>query len=169
MQEAGRVVRIVRGRAEVDVEARDACEHCSAHSICNWTGNKLRRVLAVNEAGAVVGDHVLLGVEESAGARTNLVVFGIPVVLMLAGVLVGGLLLSDKWAAVLSGVGLALGLGIVKIVDVAVARSGRSLPVVLRRISKAEAEGASCEAGNGSGDSPGDGDGRKRAGADAAD
>lgn len=160
MQEAGRVVRIVGGRAEVDVEARDACEHCSAHSICNWTGNKLRRVLVVNEAGAAAGDHVLLAVEDGAGARTNLIVFGIPVVLMLAGVLLGGLLISDKWAAILSGVGLAFGLGIVKIIDMAVARSGRSLPVVLRLISEAEAKGANCETGNGDSDSPGDGDGR---------
>jgi len=160
MEEAGRVVRLIGGRAEVDVEARGECEHCSAHGICNWNGNKLRRVLAVNKAGAAAGDHVLLAVEEGTGAKTNMIVFGIPVVLMLGGALAGGLLISDKWAAILSGVGLALGLGIVKIIDMAVARSGRSLPVVLRRISESEAKGAVCETGNGSGDSPGDGDGR---------
>jgi positive regulator of sigma E activity len=145
MAEQGRVVRVRGGRAEVEVESRGECEHCSAHGICNWTGNRLRRVLAVNEAGASEGDHVLLVPREGAGVGSNLLVFGVPALGMLAGVLIGGLLLSNLWAAILSGGGLVLGSVIVKVVDVAVGRSGRTLPVILRRLSEDEVKGATCE------------------------
>jgi hypothetical protein len=35
------------------------------------------------------------------------------------------------WSGILAGVGLALGFGIVKAIDVSVNRSGRSLPVIV--------------------------------------
>jgi positive regulator of sigma E activity len=131
MRETGKVVSTKNGRAEVEVAAKGECEHCSAHGICNWTGTSLRKVLAVNKAGAAAGDIVELETAEGSGAKTNLLVFGIPVVVMFAGVLIGGLVLrKDTWSGILAGVGLALGFGIVKAIDVSVNRSGRNLPVI---------------------------------------
>jgi sigma-E factor negative regulatory protein RseC len=133
MRETGKVVSTKNDRAEVEVAARGECEHCTAHGICNWTGTSLRKVLAVNRAGAAAGDVVELETVEGDGAKSNLLVFGIPVLLMFAGVLIGGLVLhKDVWSGILAGVGLALGFGIVKIIDTAVNRSGRSLPVIVR-------------------------------------
>ena len=130
MRETGKVISTKNDRAEVEVAARGECEHCTAHGICNWTGTSTRKVLVVNRVGAGVGDMVELEVTEGTGAKTNLLVFGIPVVFMFAGVLIGGLVLrKDAWSGILAGVGLALGFGIVKIIDVSVNRSGRSLPV----------------------------------------
>ena len=132
MRETGKVVSTKNDRAEVEVAARGECEHCTAAGICNWTGTSLRKVLAVNTAGAAAGDVVELETIEGTGAKSNLLVFGIPVLLMLAGVLVGGLVLrKDLWSGILTGVGLALGLGIVKAIDIAVNRTGRSLPVIV--------------------------------------
>jgi len=111
MRETGKVVSTKNDRAEVEVAAKGECAHCTAAGICNWTGTSLRRVLAVNKAGAAAGDAVELETVEGTGAKTNLLVFGIPVVFMFAGVLVGGLVLrKDLWSGILSGVGLALGL-----------------------------------------------------------
>jgi len=142
MRENGRIVSTKNDRAEVEVAARGECEHCTAHGICNWTGTSTRKVLAVNRAGAAAGDMVELETVEGTGAKSNLLVFGIPVVLMLAGVLVGGVLLrKDLWSGILAGVGLALGFGIVKAIDIAVNRSGRSLPVVVGRM----VQDASCK------------------------
>ena len=137
MRENGKVVSTRDDRAEVEVAARGECEHCTAAGICNWTGTSLRKVLAVNKVGATAGDAVVLETVEGTGAKSNLLVFGIPVLLMLAGVLVGGLALrKDLWSGILSGVGLVVGLGIVKAIDVSVNRSGRSLPVVVRRMDE---------------------------------
>jgi positive regulator of sigma E activity len=150
MRENGKVVSTKNGRAEVEVAAKGECEHCSAHGVCNWTGTSVRKVLAVDRVGAVVGDRVELETGTGTGARANLVVFGIPVVLMLAGVLVGGLAIRrDVWSGILAGVGLVLGFGIVKAIDIAVNRSGRSLPVVVRRIREIREQNSECRSQNG--------------------
>jgi sigma-E factor negative regulatory protein RseC len=139
MRETGKVVSTNNDRAEVEVAARGECEHCTAHGICNWNGTSVRKVLTVNRVGAGAGDTVELETVEGSGAKTNLLVFGIPVLLMFAGVLIGGLVLrKDMWSGILAGVGLALGFGIVKAIDIAVNRSGRSLPVVIRRLNPEE-------------------------------
>jgi positive regulator of sigma E activity len=149
MRETGKVVSTKNDRAEVEVAAKGECEHCTAHGICNWTGTSLRKVLAVNKVGAGTGDVVELETVEGSGAKTNLLVFGIPVVFMFAGVLIGGLVLrKDAWSGILAGVGLALGFGIVKIIDVSVNRSGRSLPVVTRRMSADEIRSQKSECGS---------------------
>jgi len=146
MREVGRIISSRDDRAEVEVATRDECEHCPAHGMCNWTGTSARRVLAVNKVGAAAGDTVELEVAEGTGAKSNLLVFGIPVLLMVAGVLIGGLVLRrDAWSGILAGVGLALGFGIVKLFDVAVNRSGKSLPVVTRRLRAEEVnQGSEC-------------------------
>jgi positive regulator of sigma E activity len=148
MRENGKVVSTRNGRAEVEVAAKGECEHCSARGVCNWTGTSVRKVLAANEVGAVAGDTVEVETGTGTGARANLLVFGIPVVLMLAGVLVGGLILRrDVWSAVLAGAGLVLGFGIVKAIDTTVNRSGRSLPVIVGLAEKSEACPARSDGG----------------------
>jgi positive regulator of sigma E activity len=145
MQESGKVVSVKGQRAEVEVAARGECEHCSAHGVCNWTGTNVRRVLAVNAIGAKPGDSVVIEMVEGTGAKSNLMVFGIPAGVMLAGVLVGGLILrKDLWSGILAGVGLALGFAIVKVIDVSVNRSGKSLPVIVRRTDEVRSQSAEC-------------------------
>jgi len=150
MRETGKVVSTKSGRALIEVAAKGECGSCSARGVCNWTGTSVRKVLAVDKVGVKVGDTVELEIGTGTGARANLVVFGIPVVLMLAGVLVGGLAIrNDVWSGILAGVGLALGFGIVKAIDVSVNRSGRSLPVVTRRLSANEVrQGSECRSQN---------------------
>lgn len=141
MEETGRVTKILGNRAEVEVEAKGACEHCGARGVCNWTGEKTRTVLALNRAAARVRDKVVLATGRSAGLRSNLLVFGIPALGMLAGILVGSLALRrDLWAGVMAGVGLGLGFGIVKLIDLAAERSGKALPVIVRKLDEASCD-----------------------------
>ncbi len=150
MRENGKVVSTKNDRAEVEVAAKSECKHCSAHAMCNWNGTSVRKVLAVNKVGAAVGDGVELELGAGTGAQTNLLVFGIPVLLMFAGVLIGGLALrKDMWSGILAGVGLALGFGIVKAIDVSVNRSGRSLPVIVGRTAELRSQKAECRSQNG--------------------
>jgi hypothetical protein len=53
------------------------------------------------------------------------------------------------WSGILAGVGLALGFGIVKVIDVSVNRSGRSLPVIVRRVDEFRTQNAECRSQNG--------------------
>jgi len=161
MRETGRVVSARGARAEVEMEARGECEHCGAHGICNWTGTNVRKILAVNKAGAKPGDSVALEITEGTGLKSNLLVFGIPALGMLAGVLVGGLLISDLWSGILGGIGLVVGVGIVKLIDISVGRSGKSLPVIVRRLDKEECKGEPSDKVAGS-DSGSSGDDQRR-------
>jgi len=158
VREAGKIVRTFGDRAEVEVAAKGACEHCGAHSVCNWTGTRVRRVLARNRAQAGAGDTVELETAGGILARSNLLVFGIPATGMLGGVLVGGLgMRSDLWSGVLSGIGLALGLGIVRAIDLYVRRSGRGLPVVVGRTVQDEGEANESDVDGDVDHGPGDG------------
>jgi len=146
MRETGRVTSVSGSCAEVEVETDGACRHCGAHGVCNWTGTRARRVVALNRAGARPNDFVVLEVPDSGRVRSSLLVFGVPALLMLGGVLVGGLVIGrDLWAGVLSGVGLAAGVLIVKLVDFSVSRSGRTLPAVVRLLDENEPKGATSD------------------------
>ncbi len=145
MRETGKVVSIASGRAQVEVAAKEECGHCSAHGVCNWTGTSVRKVLAVDRAGVKAGDLVEIEIGAGTGAQTNLLVFGIPVALMLGGVLLGGLVLRrDMWSAILAGVGLVLGFGIVKVIDIRANRSGRNLPVILGKTDEGRRQKSEC-------------------------
>ncbi|MEO0082629.1 MAG: SoxR reducing system RseC family protein [candidate division WOR-3 bacterium] len=141
MEESGTVVKVLGERAEsktasslaeVEVAARGECAHCPAHGMCNWTGQRTRTVLAINTAGARVGDTVVISFKPAVRLRSSLVVFGIPALGMLAGVVLGSLVVRrEAWAGVLAGAGLVLGFGIVRLLDLLASRSGRVLPVVV--------------------------------------
>ena len=146
MKETGRVTAVRGDRAEVELAEHGECGHCPAHGICSPAGGKTRRVLAVNHTEAVTGDTVMVALPDSTGLRSNLLVFGVPTLLMLAGVLIGSLLLKrDLWAGLLAGVGLAVGVMVVKMVDIAATRSGRTLPVVVERLKQEDRTGDECD------------------------
>jgi positive regulator of sigma E activity len=158
MKETGKVLSTRGARAEVEVAARGECEGCSAHAMCNWTGTTTRKVLAVNKAGAGVGSVVTLEMADGSGMKSNLLVFGVPALTMLVGVLVGGLVIrKDLWSGILSGVGLAAGIGIVKLIDRSVSRSGRSLPVIIGLSDEVRKQKSECRDRNGGNVGPNEG------------
>ncbi len=134
MEENGLVTAVHGDRAEVEIVPGDACKGCSAAGFCNWTGKRQKLLTARNRAGAGVGDPVVVRTVESGRSRSAALVFGVPAVSMLAGVLLGSLFWSDPGAAFCGGVGLAVGLLALKLIDIRAARSGRNLPVVTRRL-----------------------------------
>ncbi len=133
MEETGTVVGFRGTQAEVEIPARGECSHCPAHSLCNWTGQKTRMILAANAVQARLGDRVLLSLSPKRKVSSNLLVFGIPTLGMLVGVLLGSLVFrTELWAGVLTGVGLTAGFLLVKLIDGLAGRSGKILPVVVK-------------------------------------
>lgn len=147
MEETGRVVRAGAGRVEVEIVPGDACRTCGAAGICNWTGQRRRLVSARNEAGAQVGDRVVVHTSESGRLRSGALVFGIPAAGMVAGVVAGTLAGRDLWAAAGAGVGLAVGVGILLLVERGASRSGSSLPTAVRKVDGNDE--TACEGGTG--------------------
>ncbi len=132
--ENGRVVKVNGNRAEVEVVPAGVCEHCGAAGVCGWSGDRKRIVLALNPLGARVGDSVVISRPARAATHSALLVFGLPAALMVAGAVIGGLLLSDKWAVVFAGGGLGLAVLMVWLVERARGKSGTALPVIVNFI-----------------------------------
>ncbi len=127
------VVKTVNGsRAEVTVTPSGACTHCPAASICNWTGEKTRLVVAHNPTRARVGDTVVLRRHPAASTATALIVFGLPAVLMIIGIVIGRLIFNDLGAVVFAGIGVLLAGMLLYIIERARKKSGTSLPVIVR-------------------------------------
>ncbi|MEO0085688.1 MAG: SoxR reducing system RseC family protein [candidate division WOR-3 bacterium] len=145
IEEQGRVVKTLGERAEVEVVPAGACSHCGAAGMCNWTGKREKIVVARNPVGAKVGQTVVMSRSERVGAGSALLVFGLPSLLLVAGVIIGSLLRNDVLAGILAAIGLGLGAAIVLLVNWSAARSGRVLPEIVRVVAE-EAKGEDDEA-----------------------
>ena len=160
MEEPGKVVTATGDRAEVEVVPGDACAHCGASGFCNWSGRTYRLVAARNPVGALVGDRVVVRTPEQGRYRSAVVVFGLPVAMMVVGIVVGSLVWGDVGAAICAGIGLAVALGVLKVLDRAAARTGRSLPEVIRIVDRNEPTGGNDEESDAGGADGDAGDGR---------
>lgn len=140
-EETGKVVGVNGERAEVLVIPEEGCAHCDAAGFCNWTGKREKTVLALNPIGAAAGEMVVLSRRIRPGTRSALLVFGLPALLMILGVILGAVLGNDLWAAILAGVGLASGFLVIKLFDHAKGKTGKDLPVIVRKFNAEDIEG----------------------------
>lgn len=145
VEEPGVVRRLDGDRAEVEITPSGSCAHCGAAGVCNWTCERKKVVLAQNPLGARPGERVLIRRTPKLSARFALLVFGLPALLMVTGVVLGELLLNEIWAVVLSGAGLVFAIGIVRMLDRLHNRSGRVLPVIVQRLAEVRKDGGKDE------------------------
>lgn len=110
--EEGEVVEASGDQAVVLLLPWSGCSECSVRELCK-TGSDQRRSLKVKNArGARPGDRVKIEVTGGSLLSAAGLVYGVPLALLLAGVLLGSL--HSEWAAGLLGLALpalyALGL-----------------------------------------------------------
>lgn len=130
----------------VETQRQSTCGGCAANQACGTAtlakvlGNRRTRVRAINRDGARVGDRVVVGIDESALIRGSLAVYAVPLLGLLVGAVLGGLL-SER--LLIDGESLTLGLGIAGLLGGLVWLRGftrrirsdsRYQPVVLRRL-----------------------------------
>lgn len=134
------VIRAEGGYALVESEPGTGCSRCDSVKGCASASlGKLfcsapRRFRVMNGVGARPGERVLLGVDEGAVARSAGAVYGLPLVLLLAGAAAAGALGDDPGARDLYALGGAVaglfaGLAVGRSLD---ARA-RFRPRILRR------------------------------------
>jgi sigma-E factor negative regulatory protein RseC len=84
------------GHATVVAEKGQGCGSCSAVSQCHGgRAARTERTPALNRAGAVVGDRVMLSVESGAILSRMAVLYLLPVFGLLAGAFTGALMVGD--------------------------------------------------------------------------
>lgn len=103
--------------ARVKVQRTNACESCSLKSGCGQSAltkissNQCLELDVENKLGAKPGDQVLIAIPESGLMSASLRVYLIPLVLMVSGAVIGGLIdpVDESWTMILSVMGLITG------------------------------------------------------------
>lgn len=129
MIEKGKVIELQGVNARVSVEPSEACKHCSACHICYPSG-KTRVIEVENSIGAHVGAVVNIEISDKAGFFALFLVFVLPVLLGLIGVLIGAGY-SETYAILFGVLGLATGLGIAKIINDRISKKRDFLPRIV--------------------------------------
>ncbi len=146
IEEAAVVVEAGVGYAWVETRRRSACGACSASDGCGtamlaqvW-GDRRVRVRALSTLPLQPGDAVIVGLAEGALLRGSLLVYLLPLVLLVAGALLGQAAFAGagEEPVILSGaVGLGLGFLAARVVSRRLRSDTRFQPVVMRRLDAA--------------------------------
>ncbi|BES72486.1 alginate biosynthesis regulator MucC [Marinobacter nanhaiticus D15-8W] len=140
IEESGTVVALEGDEVWVQTIRQSSCGSCSARKGCGQgalasiTDGRANQVRVRNTCGAGVGDHVVLGIEESQLLRASLLVYALPLLGLLVGALVGaGLWPGLDLAAIASGgLGLTAGFVTLKVVSGGRGQADYLRPVLLR-------------------------------------
>ena len=87
MGEIGEVVEILEDKVRIKLQRTEACAKCKACSV-GLTGKEML-IIADNICKARIGDKVEIALEEVRFIQAVLIMYGIPFVMLLIGVLVG--------------------------------------------------------------------------------
>jgi len=159
IEETGVVVDVDGDGALVETRRQGACGGCSANGACGtsllarYLGRRPLLLRAQNRAGAAPGDWVVVGVSEHGLMQASLAAYLVPVVGLIAGGVVAGLLFpagGDGATALLAFLGLALGLVWLRRFTRAHAADPCYWPVILRRVP---GQGVTLSVPGGSGES----------------
>jgi sigma-E factor negative regulatory protein RseC len=97
--ENGIVVEIQNNRILVEAEPNSCCDGCSAGSSCALgAGGRKRRIWMDNTLGALAGDEVVFIIEEKAVMAGALLMYLLPVVSLLAGIVYGSV--GPEWPSI---------------------------------------------------------------------
>lgn len=87
MIEYGKVVAIVDGKAQIKIQRHAACGDCGA---CHVGKNQLEMtLLADNDVSAKIGDEVELNIETIDFLSAVLIMYGVPLLALVFGILIG--------------------------------------------------------------------------------
>lgn len=100
MNEMHAIVIALRGdQAEIAPLGNFGCTHCNSGGGCGsgklaqmFCSNKPRQFRAMNSAGASVGDEVRVVLPEGALLRSSMLIYGLPLLLLLGGAMLGVML-----------------------------------------------------------------------------
>jgi sigma-E factor negative regulatory protein RseC len=151
IEEHGRVVSVSGCLAQVETQRRSVCDACSVQKGCGTSllaqimGHKRTQVTAINEIGACVNEHVVMGIKEDALVRGSMAIYAVPILAMLAGAIIGDQLAArmqlpfdDVLTAAFAITGLILGLLWSRAFSQRCTFNPDYQPVIVRRVAAAD-------------------------------
>ena len=139
MREEAVVIDVSGTRATVTIESKSHCDHCR---LCTVGEDGQRMLEADNKVSASPGEKVILEVPPGQIVTTSLVVYGLPLVALVGGVVLGYFLAGnlgipekrEPLGFAFGIAGLVLSLIGVRLYDRALSRKGISSPVIVEKI-----------------------------------
>ncbi len=133
MKEKGKVIAISASLAKISLEPSEACKNCPACNVCRPAGS-VRIVEAENEIGAKIGDEVYIETSSKIGLIAIFLLFGMPVILGLIGLLIG-MRYGEIYSIFCGIAGFALGLLCAKIINNILGGRRKFLPHIVETTS----------------------------------
>lgn len=144
LETEGVVVKLGADGAYVETTRASSCGTCSSQQSCGTSslsqllGGNTKPFKVLNPIGAAVGEHVVIGLEESALLRSSLLSYALPLLLLMAGALLGNQIApasvaKDLYSVGGSGLGLAVGFAALKWATTKAGGHKLFQPVILRR------------------------------------
>lgn len=129
MVETGKVLNTDGDIAEISVIPGDGCRSCPASAACGMK-NGMRIIRVRNPIKAEPGDIVSIEIANKSGLGAAVVLFGLPIMLVVA-----GLIISAGWSEIyqiLTTVGgLIFGLVIAKVIDRLIRNRRNFMPAII--------------------------------------
>ncbi len=147
IEEHAQVVAVQGDAAWVETQRGSACGSCAAHAGCGSAalgkliGRRPTSVRVLNTAGALPGEEVVIGIDESALVRGSVLVYLVPLLALLGGAILGEAWWrpyagGGEWPVIVAAVaGLALGLAWVRGRAPQLGQDARYQPTILRRVA----------------------------------
>ena len=148
MEETGTVIEVMDRTALISTQAKGVCHSCSARGICHLGGQKgTMEVEAWNRLGAAVGDRVQVRISGRSTLTAAFLLYLVPLLGFLLGVLIGESLTGDQvWAVVIGLAFLAVIYGVIRLLDRRIGRAAGMRPEIVSILgsknSGPESEGA---------------------------
>ena len=130
MKEKGKVIEITGFVARISLEPSEACKNSPSGYVCRPEGS-VRIVEAENRIGANVGDEVYIETSPKVGLIAIFLLFGVPVILGLIGLLIG-MRIGEIYSILCGIVGFAVGLLFAKIINNILGGRGKFLPHIVK-------------------------------------
>jgi len=148
MQETGVVTELKEnGLASVKATEGEGCGSCGCRGACQaFGGGTERKITAINQAGATVGDQVLLTIGSGSFLKASFLVYLLPILALVVGSVVGQKYSSQIWAAanpetvsVLTGVFcLVVSFMVIRLLNTRITQSQKYYPVIEKVIDRSE-------------------------------
>lgn len=157
IEENAVVIGVEDEMAMLEIVRRKPCGLCGKTRGCGMSlwgrlfGHRSNVFRAVNQVNAKAGDEVVVGIDEQALLRGSLTAYGVPLLTLLVGALLGGVFAgaadnADTFAVFGAVAGLVVGALWLKAHAAGSSLDGRYHPVILRRDDKSTIN-LKCERG----------------------
>jgi len=142
IEEEGIVAEVQGNIAKVEILKKSACEKCAASGVCHPGDQELME--ADNPLGAIKGQRVMVVVAPQLYLKASIILYGIPMVAMVAGAILGknaaiayaGEANSDLWAFIAGMTCLVISFYFIRLYNNKVEKTREYQPVIVAILSR---------------------------------